>query len=128
MLADRRRPPASSRAAGAGAFRAPRFRIDALLAILGPDVVLRADRGAPSGLLEIRGAREIARGAPASAELAARAEHVLVNGSYGILAFDADGGPYSVLTFALRSDRIAGILIVANPWLSRRAESAEQTM
>jgi RNA polymerase sigma factor (sigma-70 family) len=87
---------------------------DALLILLDPDVVLRADRGAPSDLMEIHGAREIAQRALAFAALAVRAERVVVNGFDGILSFDVEGRPVSMLAFTVDGEKIVEILIVAD--------------
>jgi RNA polymerase sigma factor (sigma-70 family) len=90
---------------------------DALLAVLDPDVVLRADVGAVPA-----GASRVIRGAPAVAEQAlafARrlgpfARPALVNGAAGIVA--APGGrPASVLGFTVTRGKIVEIDILADP-------------
>jgi len=90
---------------------------DALLAVLDPDVVLRADVGAAPA-----GASRVIRGAPAVAEQAlafARrlgpfARPALVNGAAGIVA--APGGrPASVLGFTVTRGKIVEIDILADP-------------
>ncbi len=89
----------------------------ALLEVLDPDVVLRADVGAVPA-----GASRVIRGAPAVAEQAlayARrlgpvARPALVNGAAGIVA--APGGqPISVLGFTVTGGRIVEIDILADP-------------
>jgi RNA polymerase sigma factor (sigma-70 family) len=91
---------------------------DALLAVLDPDIVLRADRGAlPAGA-----SREV-RGAPAVAEqtltggfsrLARFAQPALVNGAVGVVV--APGGqPFSVMGFTIRRGKIVEIDILADP-------------
>src|SRR5262249_15115211 len=71
---------------------------DALLAVLDPDVVLRADAGAamPAGASRVvRGARAVAERALTFSQLAQFAQPVLVNGVAGVLV--APGGqPFSV--------------------------------
>ena len=89
---------------------------DALVAVLDPDVVLRADVGAGmrgiSGVL--RGAENVARQALLFSEGAAYARPVLVNGVAGTLT--APGGtPMSVMAFTVRRDRITQIHILADP-------------
>jgi len=90
---------------------------DALLAVLDPDVVLRADVGAVPA-----GASRVIRGAPAVAEQAlafARrlgpfARPALVNGAAGIVA--APGGrPASILGFTVTRGKIVEIDILADP-------------
>ncbi len=90
----------------------------ALLAVLDPDVVLRADTGA----LPVGGGPRVFRGAPAVAEQAlafARrygtlARPALVNGAAGIVAGES-GRAYSVMGFAVRQGRIVEIDVLADP-------------
>ena len=56
---------------------------DALLAVLDPDVVLRADTGAPTGL--VRGAVAVARQALLFSRLARFRRPAIVNGAIGIV-------------------------------------------
>jgi RNA polymerase sigma factor (sigma-70 family) len=84
---------------------------DALVAVLDPDVVLRADTG--------RGAPHLARGAHRVASGAIRFRQgtrrpVLVNGAVGIAAL-VDGRPVSVLEVTIVRGRIATIEITADP-------------
>jgi RNA polymerase sigma factor (sigma-70 family) len=90
---------------------------DALLAVLDPDIVLRADRGAapPATSTEIRGARTVAEQALMFSRLAGLVRPVLVNGVAGILALDPKGRPFSVMAFIVRSGRIVEIDILADP-------------
>jgi len=91
---------------------------DALLAVLDPDVVRRADaaavpRGAPR---ELRGAHAVAKGALAGSQRARSAPVALavVNGSVGVVV--APGGRLSrVITFKIRSGKIAEIDVLADP-------------
>jgi RNA polymerase sigma-70 factor, ECF subfamily len=60
--------------------------LEGLLAVLDPDVVVRADRAVPQGApLEVRGAREVASRALTFRQLAPFARPVLVNGAAGYL-------------------------------------------
>jgi RNA polymerase sigma-70 factor (ECF subfamily) len=95
---------------------------EALLAILNPDVVLRADRGAlPTGASTvIRGARAVAEGALTFSKLARLARAALVNGAAGIISFDAHGRPFSVMGFTVVSGRIVEIDILADPMRLRQ--------
>lgn len=89
---------------------------DGLLAVLDPDVVLRADAGhgglGPSQLL--RGADVVARQAHRYAGLAQHAERVSVNGSPGLMVV-MDGRVLAVLAVEVHGDRIVEIDILADP-------------
>ena len=97
---------------------------EALVAILDPDVVLRADRGAlPAGASTvIRGARAVAEGALTYAKLARFARTALVNGAAGIISFDAHERPFSVMGFTVVSGRIVEIDILADPMRLRQLD------
>jgi RNA polymerase sigma-70 factor (ECF subfamily) len=86
---------------------------DALLAVLDPDVVRRADLG-PGRVDILRGAEPVAT----QARMFARAMRLeqrpaLVNGSPGAVAF-RDGRPFSIAAFEIAGDRIVGIDILAD--------------
>ena len=89
---------------------------DALVAVLDPDVVLRADRGAvPLGASRVvRGARAVAEGALTFARLGRFARPVLVNGAAGVVARAPDGQPFSVMGFTVRRGKIVEIDILAD--------------
>jgi RNA polymerase sigma-70 factor (ECF subfamily) len=89
---------------------------EALVAVLDPDVVLRADRGAlrPGASREVRGARNVAAEARDYARLAKFARPALVNGAAGLVV--APGGrPFAVMGFTVAGGRIAEIDILADP-------------
>jgi RNA polymerase sigma-70 factor, ECF subfamily len=90
---------------------------DALLAVLDPDVVLRADRGAapPGASRALRGARAVAEGALTFARLAQRVRSVLVNGAAGIVSWLPGGRPLAVMGFTVRHGQIVEIDILADP-------------
>ncbi|WP_131740545.1 sigma-70 family RNA polymerase sigma factor [Actinomadura roseirufa] len=90
--------------------------LEALVAVLDPDVVLRADRGAVpgGGWTLLRGAEAVAGQALTFRGLAARSRPALVNGTAGIVA-TVDGRPVSVLAFTIADGRIAAIDILADP-------------
>jgi RNA polymerase sigma-70 factor, ECF subfamily len=90
---------------------------DALLAVLDPDVVLRADRDAvPAGASTvIRGAPVVAERALTFSKLAGFARAALVNGAAGIVAFDTQGRPFSVMGFTVARGKIVEIDILADP-------------
>jgi RNA polymerase sigma factor (sigma-70 family) len=92
---------------------------NALIAVLDPDVVLRADRGAvpgvpASGLTEIRGAAAVAGQALTFARFAYAGRLVLVNGGAGIINA-ADGRPVAIMSFAIAGGKIVAIDILADP-------------
>jgi RNA polymerase sigma-70 factor (ECF subfamily) len=86
---------------------------DALLALLDPDVVLRADMGA-AGMRVVRGAEAVAANARTYSELGLVARPVLVNGVVGALSV-RDGEPFSLGTLTVRGGRIVAIDILADP-------------
>ncbi|CAM5729539.1 RNA polymerase sigma factor OS=Streptomyces fumanus OX=67302 GN=GCM10018772_25760 PE=3 SV=1 [Streptomyces fumanus] len=94
---------------------------EALLAVLHPDVVLRADAGAGLSRL-VRGARTVAEQARLYQRTAtAEARPVTVNGAAGLLAVRG-GRPESVLTVTVVDGRITGLYILADPERLARLE------
>jgi RNA polymerase sigma-70 factor (ECF subfamily) len=85
---------------------------EGLLAVLDPDLVVRADMpGAPG---EIRGAAVWAKGAVAYGHMARAVRPALVNGAIGLVM--APRGRLSrALTFTIANGRIAAIEIIGNP-------------
>ena len=77
---------------------------DRLVAVLDPDVVLRADLGA-AGSREVRGAAAVAGQAAAYSQLGLVIKPALVNGAAGVVA-TRDGRPFSVGAFTVRGGRI----------------------
>jgi RNA polymerase sigma-70 factor (ECF subfamily) len=96
--------------------------IDALIAVLDPDVVLRADRGAmPLGASRVvRGARAVAEGALTFARLGRYARPALVNGAAGVVARTPDGRLLAVMGFTVSRGKIVEIDILADPERLRR--------
>ena len=87
--------------------------LEALVAVLDPDVVLRRDR--PGGVDIIRGATTVASGAITFSKLSPiERRPVLVNGVPGIVAVQ-DGAVYSVAAFTVVSGRIVEIDIISDP-------------
>ncbi len=87
-----------------------------LLAVLDPDIVLRADGGALSGMSRVvRGAKAVAEQAALFSKSSLSHQIVLVNGSLGLLARRADGRPFSVIGFTIANGRIAEMNILADP-------------
>ncbi|MBO0769366.1 MAG: sigma-70 family RNA polymerase sigma factor [Solirubrobacterales bacterium] len=95
--------------------------LDRLVAVLAPDVVLRAHR-LNRAASELHGADRVARSARAGAGQAGRygasARPVLVNGSVGLVAYRRDA-PVSVVAFTVVSGKIAAIDMFHNPELVR---------
>ncbi|MFI7693248.1 sigma-70 family RNA polymerase sigma factor [Nonomuraea sp. NPDC049655] len=89
----------------------------ALLAVLDPDVVLRADRGLLTGGMKVvRGAADVAGQAVAfrRSPIGAVARPALVNGLAGLVN-TVEGRLYSVMSFTVSDGRIAAIDILADP-------------
>jgi ketosteroid isomerase-like protein len=101
---------------------------DALVAVLDPDVVLRADAGAvPAGASRVIHGAEIVAGQALgfSRRLRATVRPVLVNGAPGFVARTPDGRPFSVLGLTVTSGRIVEIDILADPERLAQLDLAE---
>jgi RNA polymerase sigma factor (sigma-70 family) len=85
---------------------------EALLAVLHPDVVLRAD---PGTLRVVRGARAVSEGALTFSRFAQSARLALVNGAPGIVGWLPDGRPMAVMGFTVSAGKIVEIDILADP-------------
>jgi len=89
--------------------------LNRLVAVLDPDVVLRADGGAsPSGSIEVRGAQQVARRAEAFERLGLLRRPILVNGVAGVVCL-LEGRPFSVMAFTIHGERIVQIDILRDP-------------
>jgi len=94
----------------------------ALVAVLDPDVVLRADGGAqPGASAVIRGAAAVARQALMFAGPARRTHPVLVNGAAGVVV-TVDGRPVSVMSFTVTAGKIAAIDALTDPLRLRQLD------
>jgi RNA polymerase sigma-70 factor (ECF subfamily) len=89
--------------------------LEALVAVLDPDVVLRAHRrdGDP---LELHGAARVAQGAMTARRFAPYVRPALVNGAAGAVAFDGER-PFAVLAFTVIGDRAVTIDVFNDPEL-----------
>jgi RNA polymerase sigma-70 factor (ECF subfamily) len=90
---------------------------EALIAVLDPDVVFRIDTGgvAPPARAPLVGAEAVARQILArGTPLAPLARPALVNGGAGAVV-NVGGKPFAVVSFTVRSGRIAEIDLVADP-------------
>jgi RNA polymerase sigma-70 factor, ECF subfamily len=90
---------------------------DRLLAVLDPDVVVRADGGAarPQLIAETHGAQAVAKQAMSFRRFADSATRVLVNGVPGGVAWSPDGTPYAVLSLTVRGGLVVAIDVLADP-------------
>lgn len=88
---------------------------EALVAVLDPDVVLRADYGtAEAAGRIIRGAEAVAQGAMTFRRMAPYGRLALVNGGIGIVTAPEGEPPFSLLGFTVAHDRIVAIDILAD--------------
>ena len=94
---------------------------DALLAVLDPDVVLRADLGPAGGSREVRGAAAVAGQAFRYEKIGLIVQLALVNGAAGLVS-TRDGEPFSVGGFTIRDRKIVEIDILADPERLRRLD------
>jgi len=99
---------------------ARRGDMDTLVALLDPDVVVRADSGRPP-VRVVRGSRAVAEKALVFSGASAEARVVLVGGSAGIVA-SAQGRPMTVMGFAVRVGRVMEIDILTDPARLQRLE------
>jgi RNA polymerase sigma factor (sigma-70 family) len=93
----------------------------ALLEVLDPDVVLRADLGSLGGSREVRGAAAVAGQALTYSRLGLVIQPALVNGAVGAVA-TLDGEPFSVGAFTVRGRKIVEIDFLADPERLRRLD------
>ena len=96
---------------------------DALVAVLDPDVVVRADQGAvpTGGSRVIRGAKAVARSALGFARLELETRPVLINGVAGSLSL-RNGELFSVGAFTIRNGKVVELDILADPERLRRLD------
>lgn len=88
---------------------------EALVEVLDPDIVLRADGGAAKGLSRVvRGARGVVSQAEAFSKFDLSIQVVLVNGSVGIVSRLPGGRLFSVIGFTVAGGRIVEIDILAD--------------
>jgi RNA polymerase sigma factor (sigma-70 family) len=80
--------------------------LDALVAVLDPDVVARVH--VRTGGLERHGAKAVARGALLGSRLATSVQPALINGTAGAVAFDGDTA-FAILAFTIIDDRVVSI-------------------
>jgi RNA polymerase sigma factor (sigma-70 family) len=86
---------------------------EGLVAVLDPDVVLRADR--EPALAGIHGAHAVASQAVAFRNVDLRIEPVIVNGSPGVVGWLPNGQPLSIMGFVITGRRISEIYVISRP-------------
>jgi RNA polymerase sigma-70 factor, ECF subfamily len=87
---------------------------DALIAVLDPDVVLRAD-GGPTGISQhIRGAETVASQALLWSRVDLTMRRALINGAAGMVSF-LHGRPFSIAAITVKNGKIAEIDFLADP-------------
>jgi RNA polymerase sigma-70 factor (ECF subfamily) len=86
---------------------------DALVAVLDPEVVLRADGGARRTVV-VHGAREVAGQAVLASRLAPFVRPALINGSAGVVVV-VDGKVQSIMAFTVAHGRIAAMEVLLDP-------------
>ncbi len=87
---------------------------DALVAVLDPDVVLRADSGRPDTSVLMRGPAAVAGNAMMYSSGAPWVRPALVNGAAGVVVIPP-GGPVAVVAFTVVGDRIVGVDALTDP-------------
>jgi RNA polymerase sigma-70 factor (ECF subfamily) len=87
---------------------------EALLTVLDPEVVVRADSGVGIDR-ELRGAAVVARNASAFHRLGLLTQPAIVNGVAGAVALREDGSAFSVGAFTVRGGKIVAIDFLADP-------------
>jgi len=89
---------------------------EALVAVLDPAIVLRADGGAVKGMSRlVRGAQAVVAQATAFSKLGLSNQVVLVNGNIGVLSRLPDGRLLSVIGFTIDGGKVVEMDILADP-------------
>ena len=89
---------------------------EALVTVLDPDIVLRADGGAVKGMSRlVRGAQAVIGQAASFSRIALSNQMVLVNGAVGVVTRLPDGRVFSVVGFTVADGRIVEMDILADP-------------
>ena len=90
---------------------------EALLNVLDPDVVLRADGGAArAGMTQfVKGREAVALRARRFARLGESAMPILVNGAAGMVAWTTRGEPFAVGSFTVSEGRIVSMEFLSDP-------------
>jgi len=87
-----------------------------LVAVLDPDIVLRADAGALAGMSRVvRGATAVASQAATFSKSGLSNQLVLVNGDLGFVSRRPDGRVFSVISFTIAGGKVIEMNILADP-------------
>ena len=87
-----------------------------LVAVLDPDIVLRADGGAVKGMSRIvRGAQAVLAQAATFSKIGLSNQVVLVNGNIGLVCRLPDGRLFSVIGFTIAGGKVVEMDILADP-------------
>jgi RNA polymerase sigma factor (sigma-70 family) len=97
---------------------------DALVAVLDPDVVLRADGGLTGLSQHVQGAARVAGQALHWSRVDLTLRRALINGAAGMVTF-RDGQPFSIGAFTIKNGRIAEIDFLADPERIARLDLSE---
>jgi RNA polymerase sigma factor (sigma-70 family) len=87
---------------------------DALVAVLDPDVVLRADGGLTGLSQHVQGAETVARQALMWSRVDLTMRRALINGAAGMVAF-LHGEPFSIAAVTVRNGKIVELDFLADP-------------
>jgi RNA polymerase sigma-70 factor, ECF subfamily len=89
---------------------------EALVQVLDPEIVLRADGGAAKGMSRlVRGAQAVVAQAATFSKLGLSNQVVLVNGNIGVVSRLPDGRLLSVIGFTIASGKVVEMDILADP-------------
>ena len=89
---------------------------EALVAVLDPAIVLRADGGAVKGMSRlVRGAQAVVAQAATFSKLGLSSQVVLVNGNIGVVSRLPDGRLLSVIGFTIAGGKVVEMDILADP-------------
>jgi RNA polymerase sigma-70 factor, ECF subfamily len=89
---------------------------EALVTVLDPAIVLRADGGAAKGMSRlVRGAQAVVAQAAAFSKLGLSSQVVLVNGNIGVVSRLPDGRVLSVIGFTIAGGKVVEMDILADP-------------
>jgi RNA polymerase sigma-70 factor (ECF subfamily) len=95
---------------------AQRGDVEGLVAVLSPDIVLRADGGALKGMSRMaRGSQAVLAQAAAFSKIALSNQVVLVNGDIGVVTRLPDGRVFSVVGFTIADGKVVQMDILADP-------------
>jgi RNA polymerase sigma-70 factor (ECF subfamily) len=96
---------------------------EALVAVLDPAIVLRADGGAVKGMSRlVCGAQAVAAQAATFSKLGLSNQVVLVNGNIGVVSRLPDGRVLSVIGFTIAGGKVVEMDILADPDRLRRLD------